>query len=468
MEDDNGVSMPSKVGRYRLDHVLGSGAFASVWLAHDDELDSHVAIKVLAPGLINDLDVRARFIDEARMLRRADSERLVRVHDIGQLTDGRPYFVMSYADRGTLADRLRGKRPLGVPEALRLATEIARGVGVIHRMGIIHRDLKPSNVLFQTVPGGERLLIADLGLAKALIHASGAFTMPVGTPGYMSPEQTRLGGGLDVRADVYGLGALTYHLLTGKPPGTAPVRQPPGTLRTGLPAVVDNVVMCALEMDRDRRWPTADALADALTSAVVHVMPEATIQDQPQPPASRPGTAPATGPPQRPPAPNPQKSPPAQGPQQHPPRARPPEKTVTDAERTVHDKAKPDPNATAAARQAMAGRPADATAAAWPRPDPNATAAAWPPPDPNATAAAWPPGHGSRPPISNPRISGPQPRMPQPVRVPVDRHESTMIFDHGRHPFAKPKRLRRGMTLLIAIVVAVLVAGGVVAYLMLS
>nr|WP_309239565.1 serine/threonine-protein kinase [Actinomadura sp. J1-007] len=260
------MSFPPTVGRYRIDRVLGSGAFASVWLGHDDALDAQVAIKVLSGSLIDDLDVRNRFLEEARILRRADSERLVRVHDIGELPDGRPYFVMSYADRGTLADRMR-ERPLPVNEALALAEETAHGVEVINTLGVIHRDLKPSNVLFQsTADGGEKVLIADLGLAKALAHASGAFTLPVGTPGYMSPEQARFGGGLDVRADVYGLGALTYHMLTGRAPGPAPVKSPPSALREGLSPAFDQVILRALEVEREKRWPTAEAFAEALAT----------------------------------------------------------------------------------------------------------------------------------------------------------------------------------------------------------
>ncbi len=253
-----------------------------MWLAHDEVLDAPVAVKVLAGGLIDDLDVRNRFLGEARILRRADSERLVRVHDIGELDDGRPYFVMSYADRGTLAERMKG-RELPVDEALRLAIEISRGVEVINRLGIIHRDLKPSNILFQsTADGGERLLIADLGLAKALAHASGAFTLPVGTPGYMSPEQARFGGGLDVRADVYGLGALAYHLLTGRAPGPAPVQVPPSARRPGLPQIVDDIVMRALESDRERRWPSAEAFAAALSVPLMSAGDDATLHDPPR------------------------------------------------------------------------------------------------------------------------------------------------------------------------------------------
>lgn len=263
-----------------------------MWLGHDDALDAPVAIKVLSGSLLDDLDVRNRFLEEARILRRADSERLVRVHDIGELPDGRPYFVMSYADRGTLAERLKGPLPVG--QALYIAEEIALGVDVINRLGVIHRDLKPSNILFQsTSDGGERLLIADLGLAKALAHASGAFTLPVGTPGYMSPEQTRFGGGLDVRADVYGIGALTYHLLTGRPPGPAPIRVPPSATVPRLPPRLDELIMRAVELDREKRWPTAGAFARAAAALRMDLpTPVGGVPIVRQPP----GASPAPGP----------------------------------------------------------------------------------------------------------------------------------------------------------------------------
>ncbi|MFC7730244.1 serine/threonine-protein kinase [Actinomadura keratinilytica] len=262
-----------------------------MWLGHDEALDAQVAIKVLSGSLIDDLDVRNRFLEEARILRRADSERLVRVHDIGELPDGRPYFVMSYADRGTLADRMR-ERPLPVNEALAYAEEIAYGVEVINSLGVIHRDLKPSNVLFQSTRNGrERLLIADLGLAKALAHASGAFTLPVGTPGYMSPEQARFGGGLDVRADVYGLGALTYHMVAGRPPGPPPVKKRPSELREEVPPALDEVILRALEVEREKRYPTAEAFAEALST----LRPTGSPSTPPStPPSSSPTGSPST------------------------------------------------------------------------------------------------------------------------------------------------------------------------------
>jgi serine/threonine protein kinase len=169
--------MPDRIGRYRVERRLGAGAFATVWLAEDETLESWVAIKVLADNWTHQADVRARFEQEAQVLRRADSERLVRVHDYGELPDGRPYQVMTYAEGGTLAERMTGG-PLPVRPALRIAADIARATADLHAAGVLHRDLKPSNVLFGRVRGVERVLVADLGLAKAIAYASGSPSSP--------------------------------------------------------------------------------------------------------------------------------------------------------------------------------------------------------------------------------------------------------------------------------------------------
>jgi serine/threonine protein kinase len=234
------VSAPVNIGRYRVVRRLGSGAFATVWLAEDDVLESSVAVKVLADNWAHHPDIRARFDQEARIMRRADSARLVRVLDIGELPDGRPYLVMPYAAGGTLADRL-ATGPLPVPDALRIAASIARAVAILHGVGVLHRDLKPSNILFESATDPDRVLVADLGLAKAIAHASG-FTVVAGTPGYMSPEQSVPGGGIDVRADVYGIGALAYHMLTGR----VPTAQRPSKLRPDVPESVDDIVLRAI------------------------------------------------------------------------------------------------------------------------------------------------------------------------------------------------------------------------------
>ena len=137
---------------------------------------------------------------------------------------------------------------------------------MLHGIGVIHRDLKPSNILFgHDGAGRERVLVADLGLAKAVAQASG-FTVAAGSPGYMAPEQARPGGGIDVRADVYALGALLHHMLTGAPPDpTAPA--PPSARRPGTPPQVDRIVLRAMRPDPAQRWPSADAVVAALESA---------------------------------------------------------------------------------------------------------------------------------------------------------------------------------------------------------
>jgi hypothetical protein len=265
------VIADGRLGRYRIEAQLGSGAFATVWLARDEALDSLVAIKLLADNWAYRADVRARFIDEARLLRRADSDRLVRVFDISELPGEQPYFVMSYANGGTLADRLAAG-PLDIEQALETGIRIAQATAVLNEAGIIHRDLKPSNVLFHDPGTGERVLLGDLGLAKETAHASG-FTVAAGTPGYRAPEQARPGGGLDIRADVYGVAALTYHMLTGRPPepvtgdaGAAETGVTASALPSGVPEGLDRVLASGLAADPDARFPTATALARELAT----------------------------------------------------------------------------------------------------------------------------------------------------------------------------------------------------------
>ncbi|ARP68775.1 serine/threonine protein kinase [Streptomyces pluripotens] len=252
-----------RIGRYHLERPLGTGAFATVWLAHDPELHAPVAVKVLAENWAHRLDIRERFLSEARLLRRAGSSRVVQVYDIGDLPDGRPYFVMEYADGGTLADLL-ASGPLAVSDALVLTAEAARSAAALHEAGIVHRDIKPTNVLLHTAPDGtRRVLLADLGLAKSLAQASG-LTLAAGSAGYQPPEQAQPSVGIDERADVYSLGAVGYELLTGTVPGPPGKTVPPGRLRPEVGEPVERALLRALEPDRARRWPGAQAFAQEL------------------------------------------------------------------------------------------------------------------------------------------------------------------------------------------------------------
>ncbi len=263
------VTAPAQIGSYRIERLLGAGSFATVWLGHDASLDARVAIKVLADNWSHDLRIRERFLDEARMLWRLDHERIVRVHGLGELGDGRPYLVMAWADGGSLRERLDAG-PIPVAAALDLLREIAAGVAVLHRNGIVHRDLSPGNILFRSRPVGtgsgapaEQVVIADLGLAKALAAASG-LTARAGTPGYMAPEQDDPFAVVDTRADVYGLGRLGIRLL-GEPASVGSVTQL--RLRDGVPVKVVDVLRAAVAHRPADRQADAAAFGAALELA---------------------------------------------------------------------------------------------------------------------------------------------------------------------------------------------------------
>lgn len=221
------------IGRLQVERLLGSGSFASVWLAYDPDLDSRVAIKVLADNWAHEPDMRARFIEEARILRRLEHSRIARVYAIGTNSKDQPYLVMEYADRGSLYDRIQARHTAGqgfsVDEAMSIGLEIAECVSVAHDLGVIHRDLKPSNILYRSVPAhhqaslrrrgfeapAEQMVLVDFGLARKF-QALSESTLAAGTPHYMAPEQAE--GRADARVDVYACAAILYQLLAGEVP----------------------------------------------------------------------------------------------------------------------------------------------------------------------------------------------------------------------------------------------------------
>jgi serine/threonine protein kinase len=216
---DDRVATPSTIGRLRIERQLGAGGFATVWLAHDPELDSPVAVKILAENFSAQADIRRRFIDEARLLRRVDSDHMVRVYDVGELPDGRPFFVMTYADGGTLADRLARVPPPWQPHSVVAVVDaVAEALTVLHRHGVVHRDIKPVNILLRATPDdGERVVLGDLGIAKDLQWASG-LTMPTGSSGYAAPEQEFYSETIGPATDVHALAVTTAQLLGLRPP----------------------------------------------------------------------------------------------------------------------------------------------------------------------------------------------------------------------------------------------------------
>jgi WD40 repeat protein/serine/threonine protein kinase len=239
------MSLPGYLGRYEVRNEIGRGGFAVVVLAWDEDLHSSVAVKILHSEYVHDgSDIQKRFLDEARLLRRIRSPNVVTIHDIGRLADGRPYFVMDFADRGTLASRL-SQKPVSVPQDARslaaLVDALADGLSAIHDAGVVHRDIKPANVLFQltrraapdpdeTVMGDghdalaaliaphERILVGDLGIAKDLLRDGAAATITGGTAFFRAPEQSDADAKITQAADVYSATAILWQLIAGQRP----------------------------------------------------------------------------------------------------------------------------------------------------------------------------------------------------------------------------------------------------------
>jgi len=209
-----------KLDRYELVEVLGVGAFATVWRAHDPVIDEHVAIKVLADNWSRDPGIRQRFLTEAKLALQVTNENLIRVHTVAESADtGTPYIVMALADAGTLRERITSRRlnPHTPHEALEILRDVAIATAALHDNGLIHRDLKPANILFQhTRTGGERLVLGDFGLARSIDRS--ALTLVAGTPAYAAPEQAAGLGQLTPQVDLYPLGVMLLELITGELP----------------------------------------------------------------------------------------------------------------------------------------------------------------------------------------------------------------------------------------------------------
>jgi len=301
-------AMPRQIGRYPVREVIGTGAFSTVYRATDERLGADVAVKVLAENHSLDVDVRARFVEEARRLRRARGPHLLAMHEIGETQGAQPYMVLDLADRGDLSRRvaaLRCRDWSPTPDdALVLAEALTSALEVLRQHRLVHRDLTPKNLLISsndpparsgrhdpltddpttrppteptdtpTIPTaasgllaeGEQLVLADLGLSKDLAATSG-LTTSAGTSGFTPPEQDRPGV-VDHRADIWGASALVVWLALDSPPDEDgrwhhDVQQVPGWSR----AVAD-VLARGLAHDPEDRPPTIHAWFDALAAVL--------------------------------------------------------------------------------------------------------------------------------------------------------------------------------------------------------
>jgi serine/threonine-protein kinase len=269
-------------GKYRVLRSLGEGGMAVVLEAVHLRLGHKVALKVLRGALATDPSVVSRFEREGRALSKLKNPNVVRVFDVDATPSGAPFLVMEYLEGADLATELHRRGVLPVSEAVGYVLQACGALQDAHALGIVHRDIKPTN-LFLANEGATRVLkVLDFGIATdaptLLTQGDARLTTTeavLGTPLYMAPEQFRAARDVDGRADIWALGATLYELLTGKPPftgsaatvGVAIVNDdvpPIESLRSDVPPALREAVVRALAKDREKRFQTMRAFAEAL------------------------------------------------------------------------------------------------------------------------------------------------------------------------------------------------------------
>jgi serine/threonine-protein kinase len=273
-EFGDSMQLPLRFGDFELLEDIGRGGMGIVFRARQISLNRESAVKMILRGPLASPSERERFRAEAESAARLDHPGIVPVYEVGEV-DGRPYFSMKYIEGETLSDRL-SRGPMPARQAAELLAEVSRAIQYAHACGVLHRDLKPSNVL---IDQDGRPHLTDFGLAKRITdpHTLTRTGAVLGTPAYMSPEQAAgTAGTVGPASDVYGLGCILYHMLTGKPPFEASspldavmmvIEQDPVPPRQVHPAADRDLEMVAircLQKPPDLRYESAEALAEDL------------------------------------------------------------------------------------------------------------------------------------------------------------------------------------------------------------
>src|SRR4051812_5165456 len=276
------TAAPPEIAGYKIERLIGEGGFGQVWRATRDGDGALVAIKILHLELIRSHDAIVRFERELEATERLNHRHVVRALDHGTLSDGRPYLVLEYIEGPSLRDVIHERGALPPTEVLEILEPLCDALQLAHDAGLVHRDVKASNVIIARKDGALRPVLLDFGLVKLIDQVGPGLTSSrsmLGTPAAMAPEQMR-GQPVDARTDVYAVGLLTYHALTGQPAfGGAPgvvqsylavhgPRPRPST-KVDIDPAIDEPIARALAPEPAARFPTAHAFAEALRAVIL-------------------------------------------------------------------------------------------------------------------------------------------------------------------------------------------------------
>jgi serine/threonine protein kinase len=275
--DRAGPGVGETFGGYTIESLLGRGGMGAVYLATHERLARKVALKVISPELAHDEDFRARFLRESQLAASLEHPNLIPIYDADEI-DGVLFLAMRYVDGPSLQALLRTRGTLLPEETLHVTEQIGGALDAAHEGGLVHRDVKPANILI--AEPGKHAYLCDFGLARhTSSHGMTRTGIFLGSIDYCAPEQIQ-GTPVDGRADVYSLGCVVFHCLTGQPPYrretefavlNAHINDPPpavSTLRPDLPKGIDGVIVTAMAKHRDVRFATAGELAGALRTAL--------------------------------------------------------------------------------------------------------------------------------------------------------------------------------------------------------